>query len=184
MKELLKEFDDSKKINVAEKVIKMFEENVVPKIPSLEMGIIHGDYNGLNIILKRNSTECYDIVGLIDFNDSLKTCKIFDLGICLAYIMLENLDPSTSPNVVEFVGPIIRGYHSILPLSTDEFDSLYYLVLARCIQSAVNAALAFKAEPWNSYLLTTPSKAWRLVDVLLDTTKHEVDRIWKKYCEM
>ncbi len=181
MKELVKDIDDYSKRSVAELVIRMFEENVLPKIPSFERGIIHGDCNGLNIILNKNSTDSYHIVGLIDFGDCLQTCTIFELGICLAYIMLENMDPSAFPCVVEFVGPIIRGYHSILPLSANEFDSLYYLVLARCAQSAVNGEDAFKAEPWNLYLLTTPEKAWKLVDVLLNMTKPEVDRIWKKY---
>lgn len=180
-KQYLKDLDDSKKRGVAETVIQMFEENVAPKIPFFEKGFIHGDFNGLNIIVKQDSAESYKLSGLIDFNDSIKSCRIFDLGICLAYMMLENMKPSTSPNVVDFVGPIIQGYHSVVSFNADEFDSLYYLVLARCIQSAVNGERFFKAEPWNLYILTTPEKAWRLVDVLLNTTKVEVDRIWTKY---
>jgi len=57
-------------------------------------------------------------------------------------------------------------------------DSLFYLVLARSCQSAVNGELCFKAEPWNSYLLTTPKKLWVLIDTLLAMGKAEVDRIW------
>ena len=157
----------------------MFQQNVVPRMPSLQKGIIHGDFNGLNIIVRKNSSDAYNLVGVIDFNDCTKTCTVFDLGICLAYLMLENMD---SPSVVEFVGPVIRGYHSILPVSTDEFDCLFYIVLGRCIQSAVNGEHSFKAEPWNQYILTTPRKAWKLVDMLLDITKQGVDTIWKKYC--
>lgn len=147
------------------------------------MAIIHGDFNGLNIILdkKQPASSAYHVAGVIDFGDALKTCTIFDLGICLAYIMLENVNPFHCSNVVEFVGPLIQGYHSILPLSANEFDSLYYLVLARCVQSAIMGAHSFKAEPWNTYLLTTPEKAWTLIDLLFNMKKEVVDRTWETY---
>lgn len=156
---------------------------MAPRLPTLGKGIIHGDVNGLNIILSRKlpASDICDLSGLIDFGDCAGSCTIFDLGICLAYIMLENMDPIYCSSAVEFVGPLIHGYNSILPLTPDEFDCLYYLVLARCVQSALNGQHAFKAEPWNDYLLITPNKAWKLVDTLLSTSKIEVDRIWKTF---
>ena len=181
MKELIKDVDDHKKRNYAETVMEMFEKNVLPKIPSLRKGIIHGDCNGMNIIVQKNSSDHYQIAGLIDFSDSLNTCTIFDLGVCLAYIMLENLDPSSCPNVAEFVGPILRGYTNAYPITQEEFDSLYYIIMARCVQSAVNGEHLFKAEPWNLYVLTTPNKAWKLIETFLNMTKSEVDKIWMKY---
>lgn len=91
---------------------------------------------------------------------SLRTCVVFDLGICLAYMMLENSSPVTSSSAAELVAPVIHGYNSVLPLTNEEFDSLYYLALVRCLQSALNGELAFRAEPWNPYLLTSSKKAW------------------------
>ena len=76
---------------------------------------------------------------------------------------------------------LAQGYHAVFPLTPDEFDSLYYLALARCVQSAIMGAHSFKAEPWNTYLLTTPEKAWTVVDFLLSATKEVVDRTWKRF---
>lgn len=177
VKEFLSDVADPGRRSKAEIVFKFFEDYVMPKIPSFAKAIIHGDCNGMNVIVKKQTTK-YDLAGLIDFGDSGKNCTIFDLGISLAYIMIENLKCSS---VIDFVGPMIQGYHSILPLSVEEFESLYYLVLARCVQSAIMGAHSFKYEPWNTYLLMTPEKAWTLIDLFLSTGKEVVDRTWRTY---
>ena len=179
----LKEIDDPDKRSKAEIIFKSFQENVSPKIPTFTKSIIHGDPNGLNIIVNKSllGEDTYHLTGLIDFGDCCISSSIFDLGMCLAYMMLENLEPVTCSNVLEFVGPVISGYNSILPLSTDEFSVLYFLVLARSLQSAVMGEIGYKVEPWNTYLLSTPRKFWLLMDKLLNIPKEEVDTIWKKY---
>lgn len=182
MHRYLKDLENPSQIANGEKIFQAFEKHVSPKIPLFKKGIIHGDLNGLNIVLRQKSlTDNYHVAGFIDFNDCVKTCVIFELGITLAYIMQENLTPAHCSNAVEFVGPLVGAYNSVLPLTAEELDSLYYLVLARCCQTALNGIRAHKVEPWNSYLLTTPSKSWVLIDQLLNTPKHVVDDIWKNY---
>lgn len=172
--------DDPSKKAIAEIVFKSFKEYLVPKIPSLNKSIIHGDFNGLNIVLTKK-LDLYDIAGVIDFGDCMKSCTIFDLGISLFYLMVENMDPVHCSSPVEFSGPAIQGYHSILPLSVDEFDCLYHIVLTRSVQSALLGMNSFRSEPWNKYLLTTIDKGWAIADMLLSTSKEEVDRIWKTF---
>lgn len=177
VRKFLDDVDDPGRRSKAKVVFKFFEDYVAPKIPSLETGIIHGDCNGMNIIVKKQATtNSYQVAGLIDFGDCSKCCTIFDLGISLAYIMMENLNCS---NVVDLVGPVIQGYHGVFPRSEEEFDLLYYLVLARCVQTAIMGAHCFKAEPGNSYFLVSPEKAWKVIHLLLSTGKEEVDRTWK-----
>ena len=165
----------------AEKVMNAFEKYVNPKIPGFRQSIIHGDMSGANIVLNSMFSENekrYYFASFIDFGECTKTCTVFDLGISLAYIMIENLRPVTCSNVVEFVSPLISGYSSVMPLSEEEQDSLYYLVLARCCQSAMNGEISFKEEPWNTYLLTTVKKGWLVVDELLSMPKEIVDQAW------
>lgn len=183
MRSYLQDLDDPRQVANGEKIFKAFEEHVVPCIPLFKRGVIHGDLNGLNIVLKDKSSahDGYQVAGFIDFNDSVRTCVIFELGISLAYIMQENLQPVYCSSAVEFVGPMIRAYNTVLPLSAEELDCLYYLVLARCCQTALNGIRSHKQEPWNSYLLTTPQKSWVLVDQLLNTAKSDVDRTWRNY---
>lgn len=183
LKELVSDIEDPKNRQNAETIFSYYEECVVPLIPSFQLAIVHCDPNGQNIIVNKCS-GAFHIAGLIDFGHCLQTCVVFDVGICLAYMMLENFDSSSivkSSSVVELVGPIIGGYHNVLPLSAEEFDSLYYLALVRCLQSAINGERAFKIEPWNPYLLTSPKKAWRTIDYLLETTKAQVYKVWKAF---
>lgn len=183
MKHYLKDLDDPTQIANGEKVFKAFEEHVSPRIPSLRKGIIHGDLNGLNIVVKQKlpTEDAYHVTGFIDFNDCVETCVIFELGITLAYIMLDNPTPVHCSNAMEFVGPLIAAYNKVLPLTADELDSLYYLVLARCCQSALNGLRSHKVDPSNLYLLTTPRKSWVVIDQLLNTPKSVVDDTWKNY---
>jgi len=134
VKTFLQEVSDVRNKRNAEIVFKYYEEKVAPKLPSLEKGIIHGDCNGLNIILLKDG-------------EVVHSCTVFELGICLAYIMMENMDPVHCSSAVEFVAPLIEGYCRVRPITTAEFDCLYYLVLARCVQSALNGEHAFKEEP-------------------------------------
>ena len=160
-------------------ILDAFEKHVTPKLPKFEQSIIQGDVNGLNIVMeKKNLIDGYQYLSFIDFSDATKTCTVFELAVGLAYIMAENLTPITCSNCFEFVRPMIDGYTSVLPLTKDELDCLYYLVLARCCQSAVNGEICYKQEPWNTYLLLSPGKLWILSDKLLEMTKEKVDQIW------
>lgn len=169
--------DSSNKLN-AEKVIKAYEDHVVPKIPLLRKGIIHYDMNGKNIILQGHPPDGYEVSGFIDFNDCSNTCIIFELGISLAHMMIENLHPVTCSSVIEFVGPLIGAYTSVMPLKKEELACLYHVVLARCVLLAINSARVFEAEPWNTCLLSYISKSWMFVEYLLSTSMKEVYRIW------
>ena len=171
--------DNSEERKTAENILDDFEKHVYPKLSIFKKGIIYGDANGLNIIVRKDSVGDYQMAGMIDFGDCVNSCYIFDLGILLAYLMLENLELQNGMSPVEFVGPILRGYTDAFPLSREELDCLYYIVMARCCQSALNGTYSFKQEPWNTYLLTTPTKCWKVIHLMLRTSKEEVDRIWK-----
>ena len=156
---------------MANTVVAMFEAHIVPTIPSMKKGVIHNDINGLNIICKTTEESC-EVVGLIDFCECVHTCCLFELASMLAYSMLEKESP------VAFVAPMLRGYWDVFPLSKEELSCLYYAVIARLCQSAVNGEYRFTQEPWNTYLLTTPAEAWKLIDLLLTLSKEQVEEIW------
>lgn len=179
VREKIPSLDDPKKQEMVEKSLSGFEEYVVPKIPNFQKGIIYNDPSGQNIVLRKiDGKDEYEVAGGIDFDETVHSSYVFDLSVCLAYIMMENLSPSGYASPVEFVAQIVSGYVSVFPLSSEERQSLYYLVLARCCQSAVFGELNFKAEPWNEYMLLTPRKSWKVIDLLLSVGKDYVDRAW------
>ena len=155
-----------------EAVLDGFQKHVVPRIPDLAQGTIHGDVNGLNIVVKKDNGQGYIHSGMIDFGDCVHTCYVFELGIMLGYAMIEKKNP------IPLVGPMLCGYLHAFPMSEVELDCLYYVVLARLCQSAVLGEYQYTLEPWNTYLLTTPVHAWRVIKEMLETPKEEVDRIW------
>lgn len=163
--------DDPKKRQMAEAVLKGFEEHVSPKISSMKRGVIHGDPNGLNIVLE-SKNGVFELSGMIDFGDCVNTCYVFECAMMLAYAMLEKNDP------LHFVCPMLSGYYQAFPLCEEELNCLYYSVLGRLCQSAVIGEHQFKQEPWNTYLLTTPVHAWRVIEEILSTPKDQVDRLW------
>ena len=174
----LSSLDDPKKRCMAERILGYFN-SIMPKLSSFTRGVLHGDPNGMNIILKKNSSKDeYEIAGLIDFDDTVKSYSVFDLSILLTYLMIENLNPIGYASPVEFVGPTVSGYMHRFPLTPEEVSSLYYLVLGRCCQSVLLGEVCYKAEPWNDYLLITPKKCWKLIELLLSMNKDDVDKIW------
>ena len=172
VKQYIPHIKDEQKRHVANAVVAQYEEHIVPIIPSMKKGVVHNDVNGLNLLFSITSDKKCEMSGLIDFGDCVRTCYIFELAIMLAYGMCEKENP------IEFVGPMLQGYRDVFPLSKEELSCLYYAVLARLCQSAVNGEYRFTQEPWNTYLLTTPAEAWKLINVLLTLTKEGVEEIW------
>ena len=171
LRSLLPSVEDSEKRSMAELVFRHFKDYVSPKISSLRQGVIHGDANGLNIVVAKQNGS-YKVSGIIDFGDCVHTCYIFELAIMLAYAMVENENP------LQLSRPMLSGYLQAFPMSEEELDCLYYCVLARLCQSAMVGEYKFRQEPWNTYLLTTPAKAWHVMREILATPINEVDRMW------
>ena len=178
LREFLPHHDNDKEREMARLVLDAFEEHVYPKMSNFKKGIIYGDANGLNIIIRMDNDGDYQMAGMIDFGDCTSSYYVFDLGILLAYVMTENLDLKNGMSPIEFVGPMLHGFVDVLPLSNEELDCLYYIAMARCCQSALNGAHCFKQEPWNTYLLITPAKCWRVIELMLNISKEEVDKVW------
>ena len=181
MRKFLPHHDNVYQREMATKVLDDFEKHVTPIIPTFKKGFMYGDANGQNIIVRRGTcpdTNNYQLAGLIDFGHAISSCYIFDLGILLAYVMIENQDhDQISP--MKFVGPILRGFVDAFPLSEDEIGLLYYITMVRLCQSAVIGTYNFKQEPWNTYFLTMPVKCWRLLEQMLTVySKKDVDKIW------
>ena len=178
LRELLPQHDDEKQKEMIACVLDGFEKCVLPKIPNFKKGIIYGDAHGLNFIIRKDNHGGYQVAGIIDFGDCVSSSYVFDIGILLACTMTENLDPENGMSPIEFVAPILHGYTDAFPLSKEEIGCLYYIAMAHCCQSGLIGMLIFKREPWNTYLLNTPSKCWRVIELMLGTSKAEVDRMW------
>ncbi|XP_072516970.1 hydroxylysine kinase isoform X2 [Salminus brasiliensis] len=158
---------------VVKAVIEQYRIHIAPKLHSFRKCINHGDFNDHNVLVEADGPSNYRISGILDFGDMSSGYLVFELAITIMYMMIE----SSSPLAVG--GPVIAGWESVIPLNSEEKDAVYLLVLSRFCQSLVLARHTVRQHPENEeYLMTTARTGVRLLRLLWDTGKEEVERIW------
>ena len=172
LKKYIPHIGDEQKREKAYTVMAAYEAHILPRLPSMKKGVIHGDVNGHNIVLQKVG-EKYEIAGVIDFGDCVQTCYLSELAIMLAHGMMDKENP------VEFVAPMLRGYLDAFPMSREDLQCLYYAVLARLSAIAVKGEYNLSLEPWNMYISSDIPLAHDTMDLLLALSKEEVEKAWK-----
>lgn len=109
--------------------------------------IIHNDANEYNFIVQNNHPS------IIDFGDMVHTATIFELAIAIAYLILDKDDP------IHSAIQVIKGYHSIIPLTEYEVDNLLILAATRLCVSVSMSSYHIRQEPDNKYLLISQKPA-------------------------
>ncbi|HXD30943.1 MAG TPA: aminotransferase class III-fold pyridoxal phosphate-dependent enzyme [Pyrinomonadaceae bacterium] len=118
-----------------------FGEKHLPILPKLRRSVIHGDANDFNILVNDDR-----VVGLIDFGDIVHSYTVAELAVAVAYAVLDKPDP------IAVASSIAAGYNQENPISEDEIEAVWPLVLMRLCMSACLAAHQLKQQPDNSYL--------------------------------
>eukprot|EP00794_Sanderia_malayensis_P017048 gene17048-18765_t len=161
-------------------VFKMFEKHVVPVLKDLPMQTIYSDLNEQNIIIDKDKTGEWKITGLIDFGDITYSCRIFEIGICIAYL--------GQLNVSEFnwvAGNLLTGYLSEETLTELELSILYHCVVGRLVMSLVIGNYQYSlCDSSNDYLLLSQKTGWDLLDVLLESKDsfQQIPQVWLSSC--
>ena len=136
--------DEKLRIQVAS-AISEFKEKLLPRLNKMKPQLIHNDANDWNIV-------CGDKIRLIDFGDMILAPRVVGLAVAASYLALDSNDP------VFEISKLVRGYHSIAPLSLEELDLLVPLTRIRIAMSIANAALQISQDPNNAYLSISQSK--------------------------
>lgn len=123
--------------------------------PELRHGVIHGDANDYNVLVRDG-----EVVSLLDFGDMVHSAVVCDLAIALAYVMLEKPDPLSAARSV------ITAYHRGFPLTAVEADTIFALVASRLCMSVCHAALNARVKGHDEYQQVTAAPAWRLLKYL------------------
>lgn len=136
--------DQKLRVAVSDEVSE-FTENILPKLKHLKSQLIHNDANDWNIV-------CGEKIRLIDFGDIIMAPRIVGLAVAASYVALDSNDPTFE------ISKLVRGYHSISPLTLDEIELLLPLTRVRIAMSIANAALQLSENPDNSYLGISQNK--------------------------
>lgn len=110
LKKILYVIEDLESQALVQQIIDQFQLSVLSQLDKLSKGIIHGDFNEHNIIVKKtNNSNEYRVAGLIDFGDTSYSPYIFELGITIAYMIMQSDD-------LETAGYVIAGYEMVHPI--------------------------------------------------------------------
>lgn len=129
--------------------------------------------NDLNVLAQPDEKGGHKISGILDFAHLNWGCYVYEVAICIMYMMLEH------PNPPEVGGFILAGWESVFPLNEAEKECLYTLVLSRFCQSCLLARHMVLLHPDNAeYVMTTSKKGLSILRRLWELGKEEVEKVW------
>ncbi|WP_256816640.1 phosphotransferase enzyme family protein [Cytobacillus sp. Bac17] len=105
------------------------EEDIKNLVNILPKQLVHRDAHIHNIIFKNNSLS-----GVIDYEIVEVNVRIFDLCYCSTSVLSEVFTKEELRGMwIDFVGNLVASYNKVNPLSANEKESIWYVML--CIQT-------------------------------------------------
>ncbi len=153
--------------------ILQYNQVVLPLHLLLRKSVIHNDANDWNVLVEGNH-----ILGIIDFGDVAYTHTINELAIACTYMAMD------SPEPIEKILPLIKGYHQVLPLAEEEITVLYYLIAARLGISLIMANLAKRQDPENTYTGIHEEKAAQLLETWITIHPFLAEDLFREACTL
>eukprot|EP00931_Biecheleriopsis_adriatica_P024408 TRINITY_DN15218_c0_g1_i1.p1 TRINITY_DN15218_c0_g1~~TRINITY_DN15218_c0_g1_i1.p1 ORF type:complete len:484 (+),score=135.44 TRINITY_DN15218_c0_g1_i1:62-1513(+) len=131
---------------------------------TLPHSVLHADLNDTNLLFDGD-----EIVGIIDFGDSIYNCRAFEPAIAAGYYSLAQEDP-----LLVFC-EVLRGYLSSAhsAFSEDELLAYFYAARGRILLSVSFAAENMSLEPDNEYLAHTAEPGWAVLEKLEAVSEQE-----------
>lgn len=132
---------------------------LLPLVASLPVQAIHMDITEYNVVWARDAHRQWQLQGLIDFGDLVRTWRIADLSVtCAALLHHADGDPF-------FILPAIQAYHQINPLQSEELLALWPLIVARSAVLVLSSEQQASIEPDNGYIQANLASEWNIFDV-------------------
>ena len=132
---------------------------LLPLVASLPVQAIHMDITEYNVVWARDAHRQWQLQGLIDFGDLIRTWRIADLSVtCAALLHHAEGDPF-------FILPAVQAYHLINPLQTEELLALWPLIVARSAVLVLGSEQQASIEPENTYIQANLASEWNIFDV-------------------
>lgn len=132
--------------------------HLAPLIGSLPSQAVHLDITDDNTVWARDDQRQWQLRGLIDFGDLLRTWRIADLSVtCAALLHHAEGDPLR-------ILPAIRAYQAHNPLTEAELRALWPLVLNRAAVLVLSSAQQLAVDPGNQYTRDNVAHEWEIFD--------------------
>ncbi len=139
-------------------VFKRYANCVLPRLPSLRVGVIHGDINDNNLVV--DASDPGVVSGAFDFGDMAYARQINELAIAMAYALME------MPDVAAASRELIGAYCKRFALQETELEVLFDLIEMRLAMSLCISSHRAKEFSDNAYLLVSQEPALALLRTL------------------
>jgi 4-aminobutyrate aminotransferase-like enzyme/Ser/Thr protein kinase RdoA (MazF antagonist) len=159
IKHLLPVIDSFEKRACIAEAAELAHAHLLPLIAALPVQAIHMDITEYNVVWARDGHAMWQLQGLIDFGDLVRTWRIADLSVtCAALLHHAEGDPL-------YILPAIQAYHAINPLQLEELQALWPLIVARSAVLVLSSEQQASIEPDNAYIQANLASEWNIFDV-------------------
>lgn len=147
---------------LVQSVLDSFRQQLVEceDAPDFRTGILQADFNDANIILNSEG----EVSGVIDFGDTTLSWRVLDISVAMAYAMMSSYGKDNRS--ISAAAAMLRGFHSVYPLTPMERTHLRLLIAARISCSATLGAYSYQQNPENKYLLLHAEPAWNALELM------------------
>jgi hydroxylysine kinase len=160
--------DSARRAALAQRIWAEYHQVVVPRIGSLERQVVHGDFTPFNVLV--DPMDPGFVTGVIDFGDTVRTCVVFDVAVCMANLL--GVVP-TDPWRLSIA--FLTGYNTERAIKADELPLLREAALGRLVlRSLVAEWRAGKDAERHAYLVSHSRDDWTRLAQALATPADEV----------
>jgi 4-aminobutyrate aminotransferase-like enzyme/Ser/Thr protein kinase RdoA (MazF antagonist) len=154
IREALEHVRDPERRALVERALARYESEVVPALPRLRRGVVHGDANDHNVLVGDPRAHPREVTGLLDFGDAHHGLLVAEPAVAAAYALLGQDDPLAA------AAAVVSGYHTAFTLDEEEVSLLFALVGARLAVSVTNSAMRSGCAPSDPYVTVSEAPAW------------------------
>ena len=130
-----------------------------PLLEKLPVQAIHMDITDDNVVWQRDTRRHWQLQGVIDFGDLVRTWRITDLSVtCAALLHHAAGDPFV-------ILPAVQAYHAVNPLQHEELLALWPLIVARAAVLVLSGEQQVSIDPGNTYSRDNLTHEWEIFRV-------------------
>ncbi|WLG85194.1 aminotransferase [Pseudomonas cucumis] len=135
------------------------DRHLQPLVDKLPVQAIHMDITDDNVVWQRDLQRQWQLQGVIDFGDLVRTWRITDLSVtCAALLHHADGDPF-------YILPAVRAYHAVNPLQHEELLALWPLIVARSVVLVLSGEQQVSIDPDNEYSGGNLTHEWEIFRV-------------------
>jgi len=150
--------DDAQRARVAQ-VAALASERLQPWAAQLPVQAVHLDITDDNTVWVRDDQRLWQLQGVIDFGDLLRTWRIADLSVtCAALLHHAEDDPLR-------IVAAVSAYHAENPLHEAELRALWPLVLMRAAVLVLSSEQQLSVDPGNQYIRDNLAHEWAIFEL-------------------